>query len=667
MLRDTLFSVRQEQIVSTGTRIFAIDVITGSVRSRTVLPKYALVISEEGEIIKELAVSLHRLVQLVYRYQPDILAVDSVQEVAPHTQDLYRFLEQLPSKTRFVSVTGGEKKTGLVQIASRFNVSFDRFDPFAEARVIALAAWYGTGVEILAFEKETEISIIRNRSPGKGGFSQNRYVRKIHGNVLIYAREIESELKNHGLSYWKKEFKAFGGVSRVVFHVREQRDQIPVSSSRGGDVQVRLLGKRLERIQYRPLSMRPVYLIVGIDPGTTLGIAAMDLSGSLIKLHSSRQMTMADTTTLLCSIGKPLVIASDVSVMPYTVEKIRRAFQAVAYTPRQDISVETKYELSGKYHYTNDHERDALSAALEAYKFWNHKFSIILKRVPAGIDLNEVKAGIIRGQSLEQIISVKKEPKPKEEETKPEINLDLSDERVKILDGKVKNLRILVSDLQKEIEDLKRDNQKLKGRIAEMKAERQYKINIDPDIVTRDNIIANLKVRLRKEEKNNKKLLRRLKRIKETENQDLYSQGTCPIKILPDLSRDSVRILSEKIGINAGDLLYLKSLSSWGRGIIHDIGTSGISTVILNEKAAGSINPEISDIFFEEGIPLVLSCGLDIRIKGEIGSCNKEGLDKAVAGWNKNLDLFRKGKSEEMLEGLMKEYIAEREQRVKKR
>jgi predicted RNase H-like nuclease (RuvC/YqgF family) len=388
--------------------IFGIDLITGSVRSRTVQPKYALVIHDEGEIVKELAVSLHRLVQLIHRYQPDILAVDSVQEIAPHTQDLYRFLELLPSKTRLIVVTGGDRQIGLIQVAARYNITFDRFDPFAEARAAAQVAFHGAGVEVVAFEKETEITITRNRSPGKGGWSQNRYARKIHGNVLRYAREVEHELQSRGFSYWKKEYKAFGGVSRVTFHVREERDQIPVSSSRGGDVQIRLSGKRLDRIQYRPVSARPKYLIVGIDPGTTIGIAVIDLNGELIKVQSSRQMTMADVIELIWSLGKPIIVASDVVPMPFTVEKIRRAFQAVPFTPRQDIPVETKYELAGKFGYGNDHERDALTAALEAFRFWKHKFSGILKRVPQSVDLDEVKAGIIKGQSLEKILSDRK-------------------------------------------------------------------------------------------------------------------------------------------------------------------------------------------------------------------------------------------------------------------
>lgn len=89
-----------------------------------------------------------------------------------------------------------------------------------------------------------------------------------------------------GLRYEKKESKAFGGSSRVVFRVFAVRGQVPVSTYRGADVQVKVSGKRLERIRFRPLSGKPRYLIVGIDPGTTTAIAALDLDGNILHLES---------------------------------------------------------------------------------------------------------------------------------------------------------------------------------------------------------------------------------------------------------------------------------------------------------------------------------------------------------------------------------------------
>ncbi len=363
-------------------RVFGIDVIKGSVRSRSRRPMYALVRMEGQTIESESEVSMFRLFRALNEEQPDILAVDSLQEIAADQHELFFFLQNLPPQTRLVQVTGGERKETLGKVAARYNISFNRFDPWAEARTTAQVASLGAGAEVIAFENESDVVVSRHRSLGKGGWSQNRYVRKIHGAVQLKGREIEMALVAAGLRYEKKETRAFGGCSRVAFRVFATREKVPVSTYHGADVQVRISGKRLERIQFRPLSGKPRYLIAGIDPGTTTAVAALDLDGNLLHLASSRQMNMGDVVESLFRVGKPLIIASDVQEMPYSVEKIRRAFSAVAYTPKQDVSVETKIELTASFAYGNDHERDALSAALDAYRQYRHKFQNLLKRIP---------------------------------------------------------------------------------------------------------------------------------------------------------------------------------------------------------------------------------------------------------------------------------------------
>ncbi len=280
-------------------------------------------------------VTAFRLQRLLTAEQPEILAVDSLQEIAADQHELYAFLQSLPPSTKLVQVTGGERTESLGKVAARYNINFNRFDPYAEARTIARVASLGAGVQVIAFENTTDIVVSRHRSPGPGGWSQNRYARKIHGAVMQKGREIEARLRGAGLDYEKKETKAFGGCSRVAFRVAAPREMVPVHPSRGADVQVRVTGRRLDRIRFEPLSGRPRYLIVGLDPGTTTGIAAVDLDGNLVLLTSSRQMTMSEIVEEIYRAGKPLIVASDVQPMPYSVEKVRRAFNAIAYTPKQ--------------------------------------------------------------------------------------------------------------------------------------------------------------------------------------------------------------------------------------------------------------------------------------------------------------------------------------------
>ena len=114
--------------------VFGIDIVKGSVRSRSRRPMYALVRLEDSGIVSESTVSMFRLFRLLSEERPDILAVDSIQEIATDQHELFFFLSALPPQTKLVQVTGGEKKETLGKVAARYNISFDRFDPFAEAR-----------------------------------------------------------------------------------------------------------------------------------------------------------------------------------------------------------------------------------------------------------------------------------------------------------------------------------------------------------------------------------------------------------------------------------------------------------------------------------------------------------------------------------------------------
>ncbi len=200
-------------------KVFGIDIIRGSVRSKSRRPLYALVRLSGDSILSEDGVSSCRLFRMLSQEVPDILAVDSLQEVSTDQHELFAFMQSLPPATRLVQVTGGERRESLIKVAGRFNIRFNRLDPFDEARTIARVASLGAGAEVIAFENSSDVTVTRNRSPGKGGWSQNRYVRKIHGGVLQRAREIEMDLVASGLKYEKKEVKAFGGCSKVTFRV----------------------------------------------------------------------------------------------------------------------------------------------------------------------------------------------------------------------------------------------------------------------------------------------------------------------------------------------------------------------------------------------------------------------------------------------------------------
>ena len=647
-------------------KVFAIDIIRGSVRSKSRRPMYALVRMEGSVIESESEVSLFRLFRLLAGERPDILAVDSLQEIAADQHELFFFLQHLPPQTRLVQVTGGERKETLSKVAARFNIRFDRFDPFAEARTAAQVAALGAGAEVIAFENETEVVVSRHRSLGKGGWSQNRYVRKIHGAVQQKGREIEQALITAGLRYEKKEIRAFGGCSRVAFRVFAVRDQIPVPTYRGADVQVRISGKRLDRIRFRPLAGRPRYLIVGIDPGTTTAIAAIDLDGNLLHIASSRQMNMSGVIESLYKVGKPLIIASDVQQMPFSVEKIRRAFSAIGYSPKQDMSVDAKVEITSPFPYANDHERDALSAALEAYRQYRNKFQNLAKRVPPGHDLDEVRARVIRGQALEQVLGDLKVKTAEPEMAEPAVEIDAKrDERVRVLDGMVKRLRAFAAELQEEVKERDYEIHRLQSRLHRVHTARDAKLVKDADIARRDAAIQSLKNRLRKEERHSRNLAKRLARRKESE--EIASDGEAvPFKVLEALTKDGIHRLTMEAGIREGDVIYVNRTDGWGRSIVKDLADTGVTAVITGTATLAGSDPQLLPAFREYNVPLLSGTDTRAQVKGKIGLVPKDALDTALARWQDEQERIEREKKLSMVEHMFKEYRSERDKEVRR-
>jgi predicted RNase H-like nuclease (RuvC/YqgF family) len=647
-------------------KVFGIDVIKGSVRSRSRRPVYALVRMVDGEPAGEGEVTLFRLLREIRAEEPEILAVDSLQEIARDQHELFGFLEHLPPKTRLVQVTGGERPETLGKVAARYNISFNRFDPYAEARAAARIASLGGGAEVVAYENSCSVVVSRNRSPGRGGWSQNRYVRKIHGAVLHEARETEDRLLGAGLRYEKKESRAFGGLSRVQFLVRAPREEVPVSTRRGGDVQVRVAGQKLDRIRFKPAGKVAVPLIVGIDPGTTTAVAAVDLDGNLVHLSSGRERSMAEIVEALYQAGKPLVVASDVSEMPFSVERIRRAFAAVPYTPREDRTGEEKMALTAGSRYANLHERDALSAALDAHRYFRNRFQPLLKRVPPGVDLNRVRAGIIRGQSLEQILGEISPARAPPAEKPPEpVAAGKQDDRVMVLDGMVKRLRGLVAELQDEVRAREQEIERYRERLDRERSRVNLRARRDAEIARRDALIRDLRHRLRQGERQAKSLKRRLEREREAE--EVLGEGArLPLKVLPSLTRDGVQALAQEAGITGGDLLYVARSDGWGRSVVKDLAGLGVRALLVGTSPPPRVDPLLLDTSREEEIPVLPAPRGEVQVRGPAGSVPRGLVEEGLRAWEEAREKEKIEKKKAMVEYLFREYRTEREKEVRK-
>jgi predicted RNase H-like nuclease (RuvC/YqgF family) len=364
--------------------------------------------------------------------------------------------------------------------------------------------------------------------------------------------------------------------------------------------------------------------------------------------------------------------------MPFSVEKIRRSFNAVAYTPNHDLSVEAKYTLTKEDAYTNDHERDALSAARAAYQFWNHRFAGIARRIPEGTDLDEVYAGIIRGLSVEQILhgeKAKKQPTTQEGSYKTEtdpIDGELEGsreliERIRILEGVVKDLRMHIQSAQEETTRKEREISELKERLKAMHDSRHLTLQRNLEINKREAIIKSLKKRLRNEERNNKKLYKRLKRLLEPSEEDT-SYIRCGV--ISDLSKELVKQYFESPGWEDGldnRIVYIHTIASWSRAVITGLQEMGVSVLVYGGSA--NIDPRLLDACCDLSLPLI-KCGEfpKLRIKIEIsqGKLREDILAIALREWEKTEQHYHAAKKNQEIEDLFTSYKAERELEVRK-
>ncbi|HPJ30108.1 MAG TPA: DUF460 domain-containing protein [Methanothrix sp.] len=615
-------------------------------------------------------ITRQKLIRMIRQTAPEMVATDNVHELAASKGDLVGLLRQMPPATKVVQVTGGERPEALAKIARRHGISFDRLNPMDEAETCARLASRGVGSAVSAFEDRTWIKVSRRRSPGRGGWSQKRYTRKIHGSVKSLSREVEGRLREEGHQFTCRSVEGIGGYIRSEFVVEAPRSEVHLHSGYRGDAQIRVEGVERPRLKFEPLRPKRGYIIAGIDPGTTTGIAALNLRGELVDLVSAREMSPSDVIEWLAARGKPLLVAADVFPTPGAVEKVKRSFSAVLSSPGSDMPSEEKIALAREYGYKNDHERDALAAAASAFKRFKNKFQQVEKKCPPDLDPEEVKALVVRGLSIDQAISGMTEPPPGEparsrvierSEAGFEAGAEANSELAELM---AENRR-----RQDQIRRLKEYNEELKAQIAageatrrrlEEKIERlmdkaRREIKRDQEIRIREKEIERLRSLLRQERKVNRKLKARLKREKRAEELEEEAVGRS-VKEVASFSREAILEAAARLGIGKGDVVLLLDGSGGGPNTADLFIEAGVEAVIAETE----MEPSVEGYLMDGGVPVLSSREVPARRIAGVALIDPLDLEGALARWAERKQVREAKRKTEWLEGMIKEYRAER-------
>ena len=660
--------------------VFGVDVQSGDVRGDA--PSYALVILDpvdgddpdvpdaDGPLarITRDVVSLRKLRRLIDDREPLYVATDNAYELAPDKNALVGLLRSLPDGTRLVQVTGAERPEPLSRVASRHGIPYGK-QPMDEAEAAARLAAANVGHEVTAFTDETRVKVSRGRSTGKGGWSQDRYTRRIHGNVRKRTRQVQSALDEANLSYERDVTEKYGGYANAVFTVAARPADIPLSNSRAGDVRVEIERERRDGIEYDPLVTRRDRVIVGIDPGTTTAAAVVGLDGTVHALYSSRTADTAAVTEWIIEQGRPIIVAADVEPIPETVEKFRRSFDAAGWKPTTDLPVDEKLHRTREVSYENDHERDALAAALYAYDAHEDQFARISKKTPPRLDREEVIAGVVAGDSsVEAVIeSIRDDDgddadgstEPDEDPTAPERSPE--EETIRRLRDRVDRLASHTDRLESSLEDREDRIETLESELEDAKREERIearsrrivsRLERETDRLTRERDEAREQVAALESKVETLKELWKLDHSNFTAVAD--GEGLVSVKTVAQFTLDALDAADEAYGLVAGDVVYLRDASGAGRRTAERLANTAPRVVIRD----GNLSEVADQVLFDHEVPVVPADDVPIREVDELAVAEEAAVEAAIDEWSSRAARRRREEKAARLDRIISEHRA---------
>lgn len=491
-------------------KVLGLDILPGSSPEKGE-PVFACVLVSEGRVVGRWeALTRSEALALAAQQGVEAIALDSLRELGSE-EEVARLLKSLPAGLKLVEVTrvAGEQLS-MEALCALTGLRGGKLSPLETAEAAALLAYHGVGSEALLFEEETLIRVGRGRVPGPGGMSRERFKRGIELLVKRKVSEVREALERAGLDYdlfVRKSGEGLTGATFVVYAPREALAGVVYRES-GHDLFVEIEPVKRERVEYRPLTSRAPRrawrseraLIVGVDPGMTTGVAALDLRGSVVALFSKRLLGRSQLTRVLSELGRPAVVATDVQPPPSYVKKLASSLGAVLFAPPRPLSLEEKRRLAGEVaslsgvKVKDSHQRDALAAAYKAFLSYKEKFEEVereAERKALPVPLDEAKLLVLRGEPVASAV-VKAAGKYLGLEPRAEVERLPADS----VEHALEFYRVLVERLAADNYALRRELREVREELEEKSAALERLLSVRSSLSTRDGALIKLEARV---------------------------------------------------------------------------------------------------------------------------------------------------------------------------
>lgn len=676
-------------------RIIGFDILPQSSPSSKKSPQYAYALME-GEILEtNSSIRRNELLKMVRGVEPDIIATDNLLELSATEKGVIEFLSRIPSKTRVIQVTGSplHGMTSLTKLARRHGFHMKKHpNPVETAILISQLASLGVGTEISALARETRIVVSRARNVGPGGFSQARFQRRMHGSIQQTARNILDKLSKAKIDYDKYETRTPHGWSRCMVHVYESYDTVcsVVQSevNRIAGVAVRVAPVKHRSILYLPrddkgeeIGPRRI-LVVGIDAGTTIGIAIADVSGNLVTLRSSRGLSRGDVIRYIVEFGKPVLLAADVFPAPSFVEKLGTTLQTPLFTPDKLMAVVEKRELAksftkdSQFRASNAHQRDALAAVAKVFHVYSKKLELLNKRMEESKQrhsVSEATALVLQGVSVhdalgQSIIPTEIEKFPSkpiksiESTEKPRTQQELQqivDRLARQVESLHRQLEYERNQHQQSVEHQKKlgkEIHQLQRQLKRSLSSEQREHRRDERILQKEAEIHRLEKKIRTQSNELEQIKRNLTNLKLMRRLEMLGEVQ-PVIVLSHFSQEEIRQLGERYPQDKKrKVVFIQDPSGGGRSTANQLVQFGVQIVITQ----GTMSHLALQKFNAAHIPVLDAKSLQITIVDEFAVVDVEQLSLEITKWQERHQVSEREAAADNLERLIEEYRQER-------
>ena len=87
-------------------------------------------------------------------------------------------------------------------------------------------------------------------------------------------------------------------------------------------------------------------LIVGVDPGVTVGLAALSLDGLPVLVESRRSWGLSDLIKAVSELGEATIVSSDVCPASELLEQLSHKLNAVLFVPLISMGSDEKRQVA---------------------------------------------------------------------------------------------------------------------------------------------------------------------------------------------------------------------------------------------------------------------------------------------------------------------------------